>query len=161
MQNERHPIRRSAALAPLSRDHHDGLLLAWKIRQGIKHHVPLLRIAAYCQWFLQHHLLQHFEQEERVLVPFLGMGSELSSRIIEEHRAIKTTITGLVEKPEPQILEQLASLVTEHIRFEERTLFNEVEKLATPQQLAQMGKDLEEEKVADLWEDEFWVNKQA
>ena len=30
------PIKRSEYLKPLSRDHHQGLLLCWKIRTGLK-----------------------------------------------------------------------------------------------------------------------------
>ena len=29
------PLKRSKELAPLSREHHDGLLFAWKIKQGL------------------------------------------------------------------------------------------------------------------------------
>lgn len=37
-------IKRTKALQPLSRDHHHGLLLCWKIRQGIKLNVEPERI---------------------------------------------------------------------------------------------------------------------
>ena len=30
------PLKRHAGLVELSRDHHHGLLLSWKIRQGLK-----------------------------------------------------------------------------------------------------------------------------
>jgi len=38
------PIKRNEALKPLSRDHHHGLLLCWKIRQGIKLNIEPERI---------------------------------------------------------------------------------------------------------------------
>ena len=159
MTNKSAPLRRSKALAPLSRDHHDALLLVWKIRQGIKNDIDLGRITAYCQWFWSHHLQTHFEQEEKILVPFLGIGSSLSERMFEEHNAIRNLINNLAMKPGAAILEELANVLNDHIRFEERILFNEVEKLATAEELQQLGEALEEEKISQQWEDEFWISK--
>ena len=159
MQTNKKPIKRSAALAPLSREHHEALLLVWKIRHGLKNDIELGRIASYCQWFWQHHLQQHFEQEEKVLVPFLGIGSTMASRLFTEHAAIRDFIKALSAEPDAAILDKLATVLNDHVRFEERTLFNEVESLATPEQLQQMGEDLREEKLSEVWEDEFWIIK--
>jgi len=38
------PIKRSIALQPLSREHHHGLLLCWKIRTGLKKGIDIDRI---------------------------------------------------------------------------------------------------------------------
>ncbi len=38
------PIKRSVALKPLSREHHHGLLLSWKIREGFNRNVEIERI---------------------------------------------------------------------------------------------------------------------
>lgn len=38
------PIKRHPSLQPLSREHHYGLLLSWKIREGFKREVPPERI---------------------------------------------------------------------------------------------------------------------
>ena len=35
------PLKRSKELAPLSREHHDGLLFAWKIKQGLANGTPI------------------------------------------------------------------------------------------------------------------------
>jgi hypothetical protein len=45
------PLKRHAALQPLSREHHHGLLLGWKIRTGLSNGAPLERIKAYADWF--------------------------------------------------------------------------------------------------------------
>jgi hemerythrin-like domain-containing protein len=159
MINKSAPLKRSKALAPLSRDHHDALLLVWKIRQGIKKNIELGRITTYCQWFWNHYLQNHFEREEKIIVPFLGIGSSLSERIFEEHNAIRNLIKSLVLKRNVALLEELANLLNDHIRFEERILFNEVEKLATTEELLQIGEALEQEKISQQWEDDFWTIK--
>ena len=66
------PIKRNEALVQLSRDHHYGLLLCWKIREGIKRRIEPQRIKNYVDWFWLHHLEQHFEIEEKYLFPILG-----------------------------------------------------------------------------------------
>jgi hypothetical protein len=45
------PIKRSAALSPLSREHHEGLLFAWKIRQGLQKNIDPERISKFTKWF--------------------------------------------------------------------------------------------------------------
>ena len=159
MQTNKKPIKRSAALAPLSREHHDALLLVWKIRHGLKNDIELGRIAGYCQWFWQHLLQQHFKMEEKVLIPFLGIGSAMASRLLSEHADIRDLVKAVSVEPETPTLENLATVLNDHIRFEERFLFNEVESLATPEQLQQMSEDLQEEKLSGIWEDEFWTIK--
>jgi hypothetical protein len=58
------PIKRHISLQPLSRDHHDGLLLKWKINQGISKGVDISRIQKYVDWFFKEHLIPHFRIEE-------------------------------------------------------------------------------------------------
>lgn len=41
------PIKRHTALKPLSREHHHGLLLSWKIREGLKRNIEIPRIKKY------------------------------------------------------------------------------------------------------------------
>src|SRR3954447_17582458 len=129
------PIKRSMQLAPLSREHHEGLLAAWKIRQGIAKNIKPLRIAAYVQWFWENHLLNHFEKEELFLTPVLSESHPLIRQMIQEHSLIKTLIQSLMQHADLKKLEQLAQMVTDHIRFEERQLFGGIEKAATPEQL--------------------------
>ena len=41
------PIKRSEFLKPISREHHHGLLLCWKIRAGLKKGIEPERIKLY------------------------------------------------------------------------------------------------------------------
>ena len=157
MEEAIQPIKRSAQLTPLSRQHHEGLLFAWKLRQGIKFGIEGERMAAFVEWFWPLHLVPHFKKEEELLTPVLGSTSPLIQQMFAEHDTIRGMIEAVTPAtPYPQF-NLLADNITDHIRFEERTLFNEVEKAATPEQLQLIDVNLQDEKVDAVWEDEFWV----
>ena len=159
MTEEKKPIKRSEQLAPLSRDHHEGLLLVWKIRQGIKLKIEKESISKYCSWFWQHHLQEHFRKEEQFLLQIIPSSHELMQQMFSEHELIKEQLHELDQKSAYEKLEQFAQTLNDHIRFEERKLFSEIENTATPEQLDQIAKELNDEKVTAVWNDEFWVKK--
>ena len=151
------PIKRSKALIPLSKDHHDGLLLVFKIRQGIKFNVTPERLSNYCSWFWNHHLIPHFDKEEEILGPKMKNLSYLRQQLFDEHQAIKEAVEKLGEENSYDNLESFANLLNKHIRFEERVLFTELEKSLTEDELRNIeGKLEDEERSCEIWADEFW-----
>lgn len=158
--NDPTPIKRSEYLVPLSKEHHEGLLFVWKIRQGIKNGTDLYDIAAFVQWFWQNHLQEHFRQEEQFLIPFLPKENELVLRMLEEHLDIEALIHINENIPDSDILTQLGDKLHDHIRFEERVLFPFAE---TTIQSADMKKIYDqiskEKKECSKWENEFWMTK--
>lgn len=127
------PLERHPLLKPLSREHHQGLLLCWRIRRDLQARTDHDVVLNECRVFFRSHLLPHFAVEEEVVFPVLGRVNPLVQRAIAEHRRIarlflqrvdpRTTL-GLVE-------EELEA----HIRFEERVLFPEVQRMATPEEM--------------------------
>lgn len=158
MANEIKPIKRSQELTQLSKEHHEALLLVWKIRQGIRKGVEPVRIAKYCRWFWEVHLVGHFRREEELLPLVLPKEHPLLQKMLDDHDVIQRRVKGLPDN-NTETLELLAQSINDHVRFEERQLFNEVEKLATPEQLALIAEGLNEKEVVPVWEDEFWINK--
>ncbi|MEK7253627.1 MAG: hemerythrin domain-containing protein [Bacteroidota bacterium] len=149
------PLKRHPSLQPLSREHHHGLLLAWKIRTGLSEGVAAERIKTYSDWFFENHLLPHFEVEERHIFPVLGGGEHpLVNRALREHRRLKHLFaaTGELVKHLSQIDEEL----TAHIRFEERELFNELQSIASAGQLAEIERLHHAQPFVDDWADRFW-----
>lgn len=157
MANEIKPIKRSLELTQLSKEHHEALLLVWKIRQGIRKGVAPERIARYCHWFWEAHLVGHFKREEELLPVVLSKDHLLLQKMLDDHDVIQRRVKGLPDN-NIESLELLAQSINDHVRFEERQLFNEVEKLATPEQLAIIAEGLNEEESLAVWEDEFWIN---
>lgn len=130
------PIKRHPALQPLSRQHHFGLLFSWKIRKGFSKNIEIERLQAYAKWFFEQEIEPHFHDEEAYLFPILEPGNELVERALKEHRRIKRLFNN-TDDPEKS-LHQLEEELDAHIRFEERILFNEIQKVATEAQLAKV-----------------------
>lgn len=148
------PLKRHKALQPLSREHHQGLLLSWKIRAGFSKNVAPERIKTYADWFFNTHLIPHFDMEEQHVFTILEVNNELVKRALADHRRLKqlfndgTDITIALSKIEEEL--------NQHIRFEERILFPEIQKVATESQLELIEKIHHEADFVDKLDDEFW-----
>jgi hypothetical protein len=149
------PIKRNEFLIPISREHHHSLLLCWKIRSGIKKNVEISRIKKYVNWFYEYHILPHFEVEEKYIFPILGNENDLIKRAITEHENLKMLFVDLTENENKYIM--IADNLDNHIRFEERILFNEIQSIATQAQLEVIQTSHSEGKFYDNEEDKFWV----
>ncbi len=162
METIPNPIKRSPQLAPLSREHHEGLLFVWKIRQGKKYGIAIDRIMNYCTWFWNIHLQDHFKKEEHNFLKILPASDILLSKMVDDHKAIKLKLTGLSENTTEDELELLAEMINSHIRFEERQLFFHIEQIANPSQLEILAKYLDHHpKNREVWPDEFWIKKNS
>jgi hemerythrin-like domain-containing protein len=155
------PIKRSKELAPLSREHHDGLLFVWKIRQGLANNTPLETLRDFTRWFWTNHIKDHFKDEEKVLVKFLPLHNPLVQQMIREHEQIRDLILALDKDPDKASFESLAEFLNNHIRFEERRLFAYAEETLSAEQLNLISLELDSETHCDIdgWKDEFWVKK--
>jgi hemerythrin-like domain-containing protein len=160
MIQETKPIKRSKELAPLSREHHDGLLYVWKIREGLKNGVSIGRLKQYTIWFWQQHIKPHFFQEERILLPHMPADHELALRLKKEHENIREFILNLDRDADKTTFIQLCDLLDEHIHFEERQVFAYLEQTLPSKELKGIYLQLEQHPVcAGIWEDEFWVRE--
>jgi hemerythrin-like domain-containing protein len=160
MPDEVKPIKRSKELAPLSREHHEGLLFGWKIKQGLKNGTDHKLIAQYIQWFWDAELSGHFKKEEQVLAIYLPGDNELVERMFAEHESIEALIhvNGMIA--DEDIFLQLADAIQEHIRFEERVLFPYAEEVMAPAEMEAIYEMLIKTKEKSKWENQFWLNKQ-
>jgi hemerythrin-like domain-containing protein len=159
------PIKRSKELAPLSREHHDGLLFAWKIKQGLANRTPVETLCNYTRWFWSNHIKPHFRGEEKVLAKFLPADNSLVQQMIKEHGQIRDLVISLDKEPDSNSLQLLSEFINNHIRFEERELFPYAEKTLTAEQLNEIYNDLphdlhcDTDPIATAWKDEFWLKK--
>ena len=150
------PLKRHEALKSLSKDHHHGLLLCWKIREGLKKGIALERIKSYTDFFFSSQLRPHFDFEEQEVFPLLGNEHPMTVRALREHHRLESLFKAEVKE------ENLTSIELElnrHIRFEERELFMELQETTSEEKLQQIAK--KEEKVntpnPEDWDDKFWL----
>ena len=148
------PLKRHKALQPLSREHHHGLLLSWKIRSGFNKNIDSKRIKTYTDWFFETHLIPHFEIEEKHIFTILENDSELIKRALAEHRRLKRLFNETTEVTKS--LGKIEEELEQHIRFEERVLFPEIQKIATEEQMQLIEKIHHQEPFKDKLDDEFW-----
>ena len=154
------PLKRSKELAPLSREHHDGLLFAWKIKRGLANGTSIETLCNYTRWFWSNHIKPHFKDEEKVLVKFLPGDNALVEQMFKEHAQIRDLVISLDKEPDSNSLQLLAEVINDHIRFEERELFSYAEKTLSPEQLNEIYNELPDELQCDTeWKDEFWLRK--
>ena len=142
MKQESNPIKRSDQLAPLSREHHDGLLFVWKIKQGLENNASPEIMREYTLWYWKHHIKPHFYQEEKILMPFMPAGHPMGIRLKDEHSHIRELIIELDTEADKRHLQLLCDLLTHHIRFEERVLFPFVEEHTAKEFLNNAGERL-------------------
>lgn len=148
------PIVRHKALQPLSRDHHHGLLLCWKIRQGFRRNIEISRMKRYASWFWRNHLLPHFEAEEKYIFVLLDNENELVKKALVDHRRLKRLFEE--EFDDLKSLSLIEEELESHIRFEEKILFDAIQKTATAAQLAGLEENLYKPANCEAWKDEFW-----
>lgn len=153
------PIKRSEYIITLSRDHHSGLLFGWKVKEGLRKGVPLPIILKYINFFWENHLKDHFREEEELLFNLLD--DDLSRQGKSEHRMLEQRLQHLNHYEHEAAADYLsfAELLTNHIRFEERTLFPHLEASLPEPILKQAGEVLNgvhHVPFVDNYPDEFW-----
>jgi iron-sulfur cluster repair protein YtfE (RIC family) len=132
-------MRRHDALIPLTHDHHHALAQARKLHLAAASGTEQRGIAAreFIDFFRQD-TLEHFRNEEETIFPLVVEEEEAEAplaRLMNEHLRIHglvRTLTIEIEADDPQqaTLEGLSDLLEAHIRFEEKTFFPLVERLA-------------------------------
>jgi hemerythrin-like domain-containing protein len=153
------PLKRSRELTPLSREHHHTLLFVWKIRQGIRYNISSSRLSAYCKWFWETNMKDHFKKEEYEFLNILDKDDKMLARMISEHQLLQEGFMQINETTSAAAFESFVQKINEHIRFEERELFDYIEKTVSKPQLEMLATHLNDHTVAHpVWEDEFWVN---
>jgi hemerythrin HHE cation binding domain-containing protein len=113
-------VKRSASLASLSRDHHQALSIAQKLRRATVESAHDARKAALAHW--DEHGRAHFRAEEEVLLPAFAAHSDpydpLVARVLCDHVAIRRLMGDLDqdETPDLAVLHELGELLADHVR---------------------------------------------
>jgi iron-sulfur cluster repair protein YtfE (RIC family) len=118
------------------------------------------RISNYVTFFYKEDLEKHFDEEEKLLFSKLALGDELRKRAELDHLAIYTLAAAIEQrKDDPILLKHLADTLEEHIRFEERELFNHLQKSmsATELRLVEARFSNNSKAIDEKWKDVFWA----
>lgn len=158
-------MKRNQNLIELSRDHHQGLLLGWKIKQGFKHRVPLDEIKQYIIYFAKKALFPHFDEEENQVLVYLRPDNEYYQRTLAEHREIRESIAEIeeIEVLTDALFLNLADKIHAHIRYEERELFPYLETTLSGEQLNEIGQLISSvhQPYIENYPHDFWTHQLA
>jgi hemerythrin-like domain-containing protein len=141
-------MKRDPALVSLSHDHHQALAVAQKLRRADAQTADRARSELIAYW--EGHGRQHFRLEEEILFPaYAGYGDPydpLLARALCDHVAIRREVdaaTGGAGVP-ISTLHKLGTMISDHVRLEERELFPLIESALPEAELAVVALELEQ-----------------
>jgi hemerythrin-like domain-containing protein len=122
-------VKRSPALQPLSRDHHQALVAAQRLRRA----ESVAEAAAEFLEFWDDHGQRHFQVEEEVLLPIWAEHGAHDhptvARVLTDHVAIRREAARIRGKEAGlDDLQALGERLNDHVRFEEEELFPLIER---------------------------------
>jgi len=124
---------RDQALAPLARQHQNGLALCVLIDRAFESEAPaetVARLTALTIDRFDMEISNHFEVEEELVFPTVEKelgGHPLLAEFTSEHRRFEQIIDQLRNAPSVELLKEFSALLRRHIRREESEFFEEVE----------------------------------
>lgn len=129
-------MKRSPALRKLSNEHHHGLVLAKRAKkaagtEGAQRAWQEIRARFATE------LEPHFLAEETGLLPALERAgaTDLVQRTLAEH----VTLRRLIGENSAQSMTGFAELLEQHIRFEERELFEAAQQKLSPEEIGKLA----------------------
>jgi hemerythrin-like domain-containing protein len=142
-------MQRDKSLIPLSHQHQHALALCVRIDRAQP--ISEVQLPAWQEEVSQtfeHEIRIHFSAEEAVLFPAARQFAELNSLIddlLSEHVSLRKCFSEAeAHRMSGENLVAFARDLSAHIRKEERQLFERLQKLMSPDQLALLGSQLNE-----------------
>jgi hemerythrin-like domain-containing protein len=143
-------MKRHPALIPLSRDHHAGLVQAFRLRRAAADTDASARLAAAREFvqFYRNEERIHLRDEEEELFPLLLRHAPSPPAPLHEARLQHVQLEGCARKldiavaagiVDRETLAAAGELLEAHIRLEERQLFPLIEELVPDDELLRLG----------------------
>jgi hemerythrin-like domain-containing protein len=138
-------VKRSDALAPLSRQHHQGLFAALSLKRADAASAAEAR-AGFLE-FWEREGRDHFRVEEELLLPAYARHGEHDHpavvRVLVEHVDLRRRGEDVAAstEPDPDELHELGDRLERHIRHEERVLFPLIEAALPADELARLARE--------------------
>ena len=136
-------MKRAPQLRDLSEDHHHGLVLARKAKLAASGQEGSSgpEIWAEVEAVFKRELEPHFEIEESLIGEALRAAgeSQLAQRLVDEHEALRQFLLPRHRRTVDD-LRRFGELLEQHIRFEERELFQVAQEKLTSDELGAVAK---------------------
>jgi iron-sulfur cluster repair protein YtfE (RIC family) len=141
-------MKRHESLAPLSREHHEGLILAQLLKKGAPAYrglpTDLAGKLSYAREMFERILEGHFMLEEKMLDMLSGQHGDIdtmAAQIREEHQRLVSRFHELsfLDASLENRLDELGHELEAHIRTEERILFPAMQERCSSNELESIG----------------------
>ena len=124
-------MKRHPALLQLSREHHTALKLSLDCRKAVlaADQGAMNALAGQMSSLFAAELEPHFQREEEELLPWLEAAGEhqLVARTLAEHAQLRG-LAERISRGDRGALEAFATALSDHVRFEERELFEKAQE---------------------------------
>ncbi len=143
-------MKRHESLAPLSREHHNSLILAQLLKKNAPKYTGLPEDIngkiIYAKHVFQNSIREHFRKEETILDNVSHCNREiekLSQEIKSEHHQIEELFMHLDKYTNcEEVMHSLGLALEAHIRKEERVLFPLIQQHCSEKELKEIGEIL-------------------
>jgi hypothetical protein len=145
-------MKRHEILQPLSREHHETLILAQLLKKDapVYKGLPEDRVGKimYAKALFDEKILPHFSAEERMVEKLetlrLAQLTDRGEDIKADHKLLRQMFEGLSPVlSTADDLDRLGRKLEEHVRSEERIYFPLIEELAPPEMMAEFAQVLQ------------------
>jgi len=132
-------MKRDPRLHGLSSDHHHALVLAMRARKAAEEGEAPAPVWDEIRGRFERELAPHFRVEEEILLPALrGVveqpgGAEMADRIAADHAELRALIDAATD------LARFGTVLHDHVRYEERTVFEFAEEHVPSEVLDRIG----------------------
>lgn len=146
-------MKRGEALAILSRDHHQALVVAQKLTRADRETAAAARTRFLEFWDQEGR--RHFQLEEELLLPAYAAHGDayhpLVLQVLGDHVAIRAQAAHLAARPDTATaaLNEFGQKFAAHVRLEERELFPIIEAAVPADELLRLARALEQAGHAD------------
>jgi hemerythrin-like domain-containing protein len=137
-------LKRHPALQPFSREHLTGLFHAHQLMwlSNGRARADLLTTVANFKQAWDDEIALHFAEEERLFFD-LPVKAESLARLVQEHNSIRdlTQALFIATRQDQELCLRFGQMLTDHIRWEERQFYPEIEQALSEAALEKLGEE--------------------
>ena len=135
-------MKRDASLQPLSRQHHDALMACLMIEKGVRKHTDLKVLQDFTRQLWEKDLNKHFILEESHLVPYLRrkqFPEYIIQSLLRDHELLRVISSRILNGGASyKGFLAFSTLLEQHVRFEERLVFEKAQEMIPGPELAEL-----------------------
>lgn len=137
-------MKRDSALHPLSHQHHNALTGCLLIRKGVQKGADKKVLNDFTRQLFNDDILGHLDAEEKFMFPALDkLGGGYKSILKNDHDRLRVLGERLsMQNNGYALYSAIANLLEQHIRFEERVVFNKLQEKLSESEMQQLGQSL-------------------